>query len=315
MNRRHLLTLLPAAAALTGCGEEPRPSGPRFPKVKKRILSTTHFTASLAATVGGDAVESRCFLPPGVTAHDFKPSAPDMAKFDTSDIVLVHGLDFENRWSIDLAALKTNGVAVATVTAGIPAERILRPSGPGGPPDPSVWSDPDLAQLMVTAVESTLKAALPNLESYFAERAHRLRLAFQDTKAMGQRRLAVLQPADHFLLTSHDTLQYFARAYGLTARAFCPADGTPPDSIPADLADWIRTKNVRTIFREPDTNASAFRDLFKELRVDTREVIHTRTLQAPGVTALLDVSIYDLASAAPTWHYNTERIVATLEVD
>lgn len=315
MNRRRLLTLLPAAAALNGCEEAPRPSGPRFPKVKKRILSTTHFTASLAETVGGDAVESRCFLPPGVTAHDFKPFAPDIAKFDTSDIVLVHGLDFESRWSIDLEALKTNGVTVATVTAAIPPDRILRPSGPGGPPDPGVWSDPDLAQLMVTAVESTLKAALPKLESYFADRAHRLRLAFQDTKAMGQRRLAVLQPPDLFLLTSHDTLQYFARAYGLEARALCPADGPVPDAIPADLADWIRAKKVRSIFREPDTNPSAFRDMFKALRVDTREIIHTRTLQAPGATALLDVSVYDLASAVPTWHYNTERIVATLEVD
>src|SRR5688572_25065881 len=134
-HRRQFLRLLPVAA-LCGCGGDPPATEPEFPKVKKRVTSTTPFAASLVGAIGGDAVESKSFVPPGENVYGFAPTAPDSAKFHTSDIVITHGLGLESRWPVDFDVIGREGVRVFAATATIPAERILRPSGPGGPPDP-----------------------------------------------------------------------------------------------------------------------------------------------------------------------------------
>ena len=312
--RRHFLRLLPAAA-LCSCGEPAPPSGPRFPKVKFRVTSSTQFTADVVSVIGGEAVDSRSLLPPGVSPHGYTPAAVDIAKFDTSDIVFVHGLGLEHRWPVDLASLDRNGVRSFTVSDGIAPELILRPSGPGGPPDPHIWNDPDLAAHIATVVENGLKSALPKLADYFAPRAHMLRLRFQDTKDYAAGRLTGFKPTDKFLLTSHDTMQYFARSCGMEARALCPADGTVPSVLPEELKTWITSHAVRTLFREPGTDVLALRNLLKEQRVDPDHIIHTLALPKAGTLELIGVKTFDVTTAAGAHRYNSESILAALEVD
>ena len=314
MKRRHLLRLLPAAA-LCSCGENRSAPGPSLPKTKWRITSTTHFTADVVSVIGCEAVESRCFLPPGVSPHGFSPRAMDIAKIETSDVVFAHGLGLENRWPLDFAALDKSGVRVFTVSDGIPQERILRPSGPGGPPDPHIWSDPDLAIHIVNAVEAALKVAMPKLSDYFTPRAYGLRLKFQDSKSYVTAKVKALPPAALFVLTSHDTMQYFARSYGLEARALCPADGKVPDTLPDALRDWIAARGVKSLFREPTTEVNALRILLREARVDPDRIIYTLALPEPGTTADVSIKPYEVATAAGAHSYNADCIIAALEVN
>lgn len=314
MRRRHFLHLLPAAA-LSSCGNEPPPPAAKLPKVRWRITSTTQFTANIVALVGGEAVESRCLLPVGVSPHGFTPSALDLAKLDTSDVVIAHGLGLENRWSIDFPSLDKSGVRVFTVTESIPPERILRPSGPGGPPDPHVWNDPELCMSLVDAVENALKTAMPKLADYFTPRAYAVHLQFKETLRNNEEKLKALKPDDKFLLTSHDTMQYFAKAYGIEARALCPADGTIPEQLPEELQTWIRSHRVTSLFREPSTDPVALRKLLREVAVDPDYPIYSLSLEAPGTKGTVSIKNYDLATAAGTTRYNCDYIIARLEVD
>ena len=314
LTRRHLLRLLPAAA-LCSCGDEPASSGAPMPKVKWLTTSTTPFTANMVAVIGGDAVDSRCFLPQGVSPYGFAPGAPDLAKFDTSDIVFAHGLGLENKWAVDFAALDKSGVRVFTVTDTIPPDRIIRPSGPGGPPDPHVWTDPALAALMVDAVEAALKTAIPKLADYFTPRAYSLRLQFQDAVAYNTEKLRALQPKDRFLLSTHDTLQYLAKACGLEAKALSPANGTVPEALTDELSTWIRSHGVRSLFRERSTEILPLRKLLRELSVDPDHVIYSLALGAPEAFESVSIRNYNVDTAAGAIRYTCDSIIATLEVD
>ena len=311
--RRHFFRLLPAAA-LCSCGSEPPPPGPKLPKVKWRVTSTTPFTANIVSIIGGDAVDSRCLVPPGVSPHKFAPTAAELTIFARSDVVMLHGLGLENRWSVDVASFEKE-VRVFTVTESIPPDRIIRPSGPGGPPDPHVWNDPALGILLVDAVENALKTAAPKLAGYFTPRAYTLRLQFKDALNFNTDKLKSLQPADRFLLTSHDTMQYFAKACGIEARALCPADGTVPDTLPEELLAWIKSHQVKTLFREPSTDVFALRKLLREPGVDPDHPIYSLTLEPAGAKGMVSIKSYDLDTAAGVTSYNCDTIVATLEVD
>lgn len=314
VSRRHFLRLLPVAA-LCGCGGDPPAAEPRFPKVKKRITSTTPFAANLVGAIGGEAVESMSFVPPGENVHGFAPTAPDSARFHTSDMIITHGLGLESRWSVDFDAIGREGVRVFAATSAIPPERILRPSGPGGPPDPHVWMHPELAGLMVDAVEGALKEVMPKLADYFTPRAHKLRLAFQDTMKVEGQKMKELKPDDRFLLTTHDSMQYFAAAFGLEARALAAPAAKPPETLPPDLSEWITAHGVKSLFREPFTDVLPLRSLLQSVRVNPDHVIYSLTLPPAGATALVGFKSYDIFTAAESLYYSADMIQSTLEVD
>ena len=313
-SRRQFLRLLPAAA-LCGCGDNRPAPGPQFPRVKLRVTSTTPFTADVVRVIGGDAVDSRSFVPLEVNLQAFSPTAPDSAKFHTSDMVFTHGLGLEARWPVDFDTLDKDGVRVFSATSTIPAGRLLHPSGPGNPPDPHVWMHPELAVLMVDAAEAALKVVLPKLDDYFTPRAHKLRIGFQDTMKFMSAKMKDLKPADHFLLTTHDSMQYFAAAFGLEARALAAPSATMPEALPADLASWITAHSVKSLFREPFTEVLALRRLLVDVKVDPDHVIYSLALPVAGTTALVGFKSYDVSTATEALHYSADMIQSTLEVD
>ena len=299
--RRHFLTLLPAAV-VAGCNENRPAPGPRFPKVKWRITSTTHFTADLVRQIGGDAVESRCFLADGVSPHGFVPAGPDISKLHTSDIIFTHGLGLESKWPADFEELAAGGVAVFSATALIPPERVLHPSGPGGPADPHVWMHPELAGLMVNTVEAALKEMavkekLPRLAEYFTPRAQKLRVGFENVMKTGTAKFKELPAARRLVFTSHDTMQYFAVAFGLETRALTTADGQIPDKLPEALREWIAGHGLKSLFRESFTDVLALRRMLEVVKVNPDHVIYSLTLPPSGTTALVSFKSYNVAHA------------------
>ncbi len=313
-SRRHFLRLLPATA-LCGCDDNRPAPGPRFPKVKKRVTSTTPFTADLVSSIGGEAVDSRSFVPVGMNLHTFVPTAQESSKFHTSDIVITHGLGLESRWPSDFEALGKDGVRVFCATSTIPGDRIIRPSGPGAPPDPHVWMHPELAILMVDAVETSLKEELPKLADYFTPRAHKLRRGFSDVMQFVAAAMNALKPGDRFLLTTHDSMHYFAAAFGLETRALTTPSGTLPETLAPDVTGWISTHQVRSLFREPFTDVISLRRLLVDLKVDPDHVIYSLTLPPAGTSALVGFKSYDVANAAAALYYSADMIQSTLEVD
>jgi ABC-type Zn uptake system ZnuABC Zn-binding protein ZnuA len=311
IHRRHFLSLLPAGL-LAGCSEEKQEQKLSFPKVPWRLTATTRFAADFAELIGGKAVQVKSFLAEGVTPGTFVPSAPDIARLRTSDILLIHGLGLERKWTVDFDELGKSGVRVFSATSKIPAERILHPSGPGGPPDPHVWTHPELAILMVNAVEEGLKEMMPQLSEYFTRRAYQVRLRLEGIMRNAVQRAKELKPEDRFLLTSHDTMQYFAAAFSLEARALAAADGTVPEQLPLPMLEWIAKHRVKSLFREPAADADVLRRMLFDVKVDPSNVIHTLTLPAAGSTTVTPYKVYDTGTAAGALQHICEMILATL---
>ncbi len=277
MRRRHFLGLLPACLG-AGCSEEKPAPKLRFPKVPRRVMATTPFAQSLAEVIGGRAVQAHSLVPRGVIPEHFKPAAPDLTRLHTSDIVIDHGLGLEQGWGVDFAAMKDAGQALITATSTIPAERILYPSGPGGPPDPRVWTSPDLLSQMGEAITAGLKQAMPALAEYFDRRMYQLRNRLKDLMDATKQDAERLKKESRFLLTSHDSMQYFAAAFGLEARALAPAAEQVPEKLPGGFHDWILKNKVKVLFREPSARQESLRLLLFDLKTDTSTIIHTLTL-------------------------------------
>lgn len=224
----------PTAPPMTGAGE------------KLDVTAAFYPLQYLAERVGGDRLTVRNLAKPGAEPHDLELSPQDVAQLGAADLVVYLGgfqpaVDEAVEQSAPGAALDT--AAAARLDRG-PDEHKETES------DPHFWLDP----IRLAAVGEQLAERLGGLDSasagVYRTNAAALR---RDLEALdAEYRAGTATCASRDLVTSHAAFGYLAARYGLRQRGI---SGLSPDSEPsprqlADVADFVRTASVRTIYYE-----------------------------------------------------------------
>jgi ABC-type Zn uptake system ZnuABC Zn-binding protein ZnuA len=245
------------------------------------VVATTTQVGSVAAEVGGDAIELTVLLAPGVEAHDFELTPEAGAALERADVVLVSGAGLE-AWLDD--TLDTIGVAdrVHDLSAGVE----LRAQDDGSV-DPHYWLSGRNAVVMVANARDALAAALPGEEAGFADRATTLVERLQGADAEVRALIGEVPADDRQLVTDHDALGYFIDEYGLVfvGSIFPSLDvSSEPSAQEIDaLVTAIRDEGVVAIFTESSVNPALARAIAEE--TDARlvdEPLYTDSLGPAG---------------------------------
>jgi zinc transport system substrate-binding protein len=273
--------------AFSGCrkGEDVWPSAG-----KKRVLVSFPPLYSFTKNVAGDHADVRCLLTTQ-GPHDFEPTSNDVLLARKADLVLINGLGLDE-WLTKLVG--KGQVKVLEVAETIP-EKQLRRLGEAekheghdhGSQDPHVWLSPPLAKLMVAAIAGKLGEIDPANKNYYQERAH----AYSEDldKLYAQGKAAFAGKNNRNMLAMHDSLHYFADAFGLTVIDHLqPRPGIEADAQKlTGLVSVCKEKGVRVIAVEPQYPQRHAEALKKELA-------------SRGVTVeLVEVDPLETAPAAP----------------
>lgn len=222
LRRRAAPILLGALLIVPGCGRsQDGGSGsvapPDVSKRKIRVVTTTGMIREMAAQVGGDRVEARGLMGPGVDPHLYKASEGDVIRMASADIVFYNGLHLEGKMSEIFERMKSR-IRTVAVSDGIGRERLLRPSGFEGAYDPHIWFD---VTLWMEAVKTTEKAFVgmdPAHGDLYRANAERYLEKLAELDRYVRREAEKIPPRRRLLCTAHDAFNYFGRAYGLEVR-------------------------------------------------------------------------------------------------
>ncbi len=293
--------LLLVTWTLCSCAPPPPPSAEDYlPSKKLKIVTTSVQLAELAIQIGGDAVTVECMLTPHASSrplgdqgknatwqpNPFKINlrAADWFAMQTAHLVLLNGLGLENNLESDVANLRAKGVPVVVVGDSIPeADRLNLPNT--NTVDPSYWNSPRLWQHAVNAVTAGLqKLVRPEASAYFEYRASPVRQRLKRMAEWGESILrAAKPPGQRFVLTSHDTLGYFARDFALETRALWHAADGSPAATDAELLVWLEQHHVSDILMDasspPDLSLD---DLSVRFGVTVAKPIYTIYPDRPG---------------------------------
>ncbi|MEM9551949.1 MAG: zinc ABC transporter substrate-binding protein [Pseudomonadota bacterium] len=177
------------------------------------VVATTGMIADAARQVGGDLVEVRSLMGPGVDPHAYRQTRSDIVAMTRADVVLWHGLYLEAQMEDFFRDLSRNRKVVAVADA-LPKDLLLSHDEYDDKFDPHVWMVPEMWRLVVEEIARVFTELQPeNTDTFAANTAAHLaeidRLADYATNALDQ----VAQPA-RVLLTAHDAFGYFGAAYG-----------------------------------------------------------------------------------------------------
>lgn len=290
-----LLTL--AAALFTAPPQEtaPRtpPTGPSAATAATppaRVVATTGMVGDLARTVLGEESTVRALMGPGVDPHLYKPTRDDIARLMAADLVVVNGLMLEGKMGEVLARTGRDRWVMALGDLA-PSDRVLRPEGAEGHPDPHIWMDPQLWATVTERFADAVAVRVPSTAEPVRSRGAASAQVLRDFDTWARSAIATIPEGQRVLITSHDAFAYLGRAYGLRVEG---VQGVSTDSEPGlrrigELVDLIVTQRVPAVFVESSVPRKSIEALIEGAR-------------ARGHTVAIGGELYsDALGEAGTW--------------
>ncbi|AXA34966.1 Manganese ABC transporter, periplasmic-binding protein SitA [Candidatus Sumerlaea chitinivorans] len=292
---------------LAGCAP---PRADRTPGQPLRVIATTSIITDTVRQVGGDRIQLRGLMGPGVDPHLYKASEGDVQRLAEADIVFYNGLHLEAKLT-DVFVKMGRHVRAVPVTRDIPRERLIYPSDAEEAPDPHVWFDVQLWKFAVQTIRDVLCEADPESSAVFAQNASRYLDELEVLDSWVRREMQAIPNEQRVLITAHDAFNYFGRAYDIEVRGL-QGISTVAEAGTADveqLARLIAQRRIRAIFVEtsvPVRTIQAMRQTVRALgwNVEIGGELFSDALGSPDTPA---------ASYVGMVRYNVETIVRALK--
>ena len=222
--------------------------GPAEARPLKAVASFT-VLADMVRVVGGDKVEVRTLVGPNGDPHTFEPAPDDARALKDADIVFVNGLGLEG-WMDRL--IVASGYKGTPVVASMGVAPLQMEDDGKIVIDPHAWNSAANGMIYVAVIAKALAAADPGDRATFEKNAERYEVELSVRDAETKAAVAAIPEARRKILTTHDALGYFAKAYSIEILAplGISTEQEPSAATVAALITQIKKDGIKTYFLE-----------------------------------------------------------------
>ncbi|MQY41736.1 manganese transporter [Epibacterium sp. SM1969] len=238
-----------------------------------KIVATTGMIADAARQVGGDEVDVKALMGPGVDPHAYRQTRSDIVAMTRADLVLWHGLFLEaqmEEFFHDLAGKR----AVVAVAETLPKDVLRGHDDYADKYDPHVWMSPALWKDVVIGVQKTLTEARPEAAEAFAANAAAHLAELDKLHAYGRDVLSNVPSEARVLLSAHDAFGYFGRDFGfevLGVQGISTQSEAGLNRI-SELVDLLVERKIGAVFVESSVSDRSMRALIEGAAAQGHEV-------------------------------------------
>ena len=270
MSRALLIACVPLLCLLSACGDEDAGAGNRLD-----VVATTGQAADMAREVGGARVAVTGLLAPNADPHEFEIRPDDVKRLSGAKLVVRSGGDLDD-WLEDAIESSGSDAPVLTLSDHVELDG----------DDPHWWQDPRNAIAATAALRDALIDADPQGAGAYRRgaAAYTARLVRLDRAVRAC--IDKVPAADRTLVTTHDSLGYYARRYGIrVVGAVIPSRSTvaqPSAGEIAALVETIRREHVKAIFAESSVNPDVEEAVARESGARIGKALWADTLGPEG---------------------------------
>ena len=209
-----IITSMVIALGFAACGSD---SGSAEGEGSPAIVATTGILADVVEQVAGPDADVEQLIPNGASPHDFQLSAAARLDLEEADLVVDNGAELE-------ASIPLDDVEGSRWTLTDHVDDLLAFAEGGS--DPHVWMDPTRVAASLPSLAEALATADPTHAADYRQRAGAYAEELERVDREVDRTLTAVPADNRELITSHDSLGYFADRYDfeVVATAF-PASG------------------------------------------------------------------------------------------
>jgi len=226
------------------------------------VVATTGMIADTTRQIGGDHVEVRALMGPGVDPHAYRQTRSDIVAMTRADLVLWHGLFLEAQMEAFFEDLGRSRNVVA-VAEELPRELLLAHDDYENRFDPHVWMVPDLWQRVADRIRDALIETDPDNAEIYRANAEAFAAELETLSAYASQSLSTVPEPQRVLLTAHDAFNYFGQAYGFEVLGIQGISTESEAGLAriAELVDLLVARNISAVFVESSVSDRNIRAL------------------------------------------------------
>ena len=263
---------------------------------KPKIVATHSVLCEFITIITQNTVDLTCLVKPGQDPHTYKPTPFQRKAMEQAQIIFYGGYELEPKIIQLIKATETSGrkipVYEAAVTQPIVAEHNHHQEKHDHDheehpeaelaADPHVWHDPQNAIAIIKYLQSAIIQLNPAQASLYAQNTLEFTEQLQLLDLWIAEQIATIPEEKRLLITTHDSFNYYVRAYELQDYKSLQGLSTEDSPTAADVKDLvteIRQTRVPTIFAEARGNNRVINNVAREAGV----TISDRQLRTDGI--------------------------------
>ena len=261
------MALLVVCTIITGLAYVFRPQQERRDKLI--VVASFYPLAYMVSQIGGDMVEVRSLIQPGIEVHSWQPSAGDLVDASDADILVANGAGLDN-WIQDdiIPVIDMKGKIFLDTTQNLTLWMNVEQSEvqEHGVYDPHTWVSPYEAwQQADTIYKAVIEKDPAHVEYYhnnwntFSAKLRDLDIAYRN-QLQNKKRDTVF--------VTHDAFGYLARRYGFEQQGIVglSADQQPSTQTIIDIVELMKRTETYTFYLEPGYSDAYVQTIKMELQ-------------------------------------------------
>jgi len=286
------------AIATTACNNEPtQPVNNSAPVTSQPIaktealplvVATNSVSCGLTRQIVGDTINLKCLIEAGTDPHVYQPNPEDRKAIDSAKLVLYGGYDFESSVIKLIKASSNPAPKIAVNEVAVPTP-LMAENGHNHDhekegkkedkkatkeADPHVWHNAENGIEIVKAISKNLTALRPDQTDLYAKNTAKIVAELEQLNPWIKAQIATIPVATRKLVTTHDALGYYSKAYGIPLEGALGGISTEEQPTAArikELVKIIKDTGVPTIFTEVTLNPKLITAVAKEAGVKVSE--------------------------------------------
>jgi len=270
--------ILAACLFMAAC----QPATPRTTGLP-RVLATESFLGDIAQNVAGNRIKVEVLLPVTADPHEYQPKPQDVTKLAQAQVLIINGLGYEAWLQKTLDSLGGQRQMIVATNGMVPDPD---PSGVHPQGDPHMWMNPLDTINYVAQIRDGLTQADPAGKDDYARNAEAYIAQLQALDLWVKDQVNQLPVEQRLLVTNHDALGYFAKAYDFEiVGAVIPSittDASPSALQLAGLIDTIKNRGARAIFLDIGENQKLAQQIASETGVKIVTDLYVESTSGPN---------------------------------
>jgi manganese/iron transport system substrate-binding protein len=250
---------------------------------KPQVVVTHNILCDLTRQIAAETIDLVCLLPPGTDPHIYKLTPATRQSIETAQLIMYGGYNFEPQLSAAIIA-NTNPVPkLAIYELAVPKPQKFEAEGKSTI-DPHIWHNANYGIKIAKTIAANLEQLVPEKASLYQKNIQKIAAEIEQIDVWIKSQITTIPADRQILFTTHDSLGYYATAYGMTVDALegISTEEKPNAARAKEIVNKIKTTKVPTIYTELTLNPQLIQTVAKAANVQ----VSAQKIYADGLGAV-----------------------------
>ena len=250
-----------------------------------KVVATTSVLCDLTKQIAGKTINLTCLTPPSISPKVYQPTPLNQEAINQAKLIIFNGYNLEPGLEKFILSSQNKAPKLPVAKIAVPSPLMITRNGKKVA-DPYVWHNAKNAVKMVDVISINLVREIPENAEFYQSNTKKIKKQLSELDSWIKARIESIPPKKRTLVTTHDEMAYYVRAYGFklsgTLRFISPTEQTSDTKVKL-LANTLVKSQVPTIFVQPTISPELIKAVAKkaQLNISDRQ-LYTENLGLPG---------------------------------